>query len=483
MAKSTDIIIKLQDGESPQETTRLSLLDQIMPRVNTRLVCCIPLQSSNTEAQIAISTNLEKGLHETLKQIPFLGGIIGEDQDGSDKVHITPGPGVLFRTRDLTDDTSFNYQNLRDKHFPLSSFDGEVLIPVGMMPSGSMPPVMAAQASFVLGGLLLAVGIHHSIMDAAGLGTLLRTWAVNVRVSTLGGSSSITSISLPSTSTDRVLLQRFIKNADFDPIEKIKDHPQYKIENNPQPPVRSDDESPPPPPKLSLPPMTVAIFHFSATDLAQLKSSQTPSSAGSYISTNDALCALLWHSIVKARNLALPSYKGEETPQDGPCSMLGFAVDGRTRLSPSLPQTYLGNVNIYSSISLPISSLISSSTLPDTAAAIRSAVMQVDSPRIHDILALIAALPVPTALKPGFNSFLGLDLAITSWRNMGVLGLDWGIGKVERVRIPKAEFDGLCILMEAEGGGVEVVVGLEKVHMERLRSDKVFMRFSEFRGI
>lgn len=44
---------------------------------------------------------------------------------------------------------------------------------------------------------------------------------------------------------------------------------------------------------------------------------------------------------------------------------------------------------------------------------------------------------------------------------MGLIDLDWDarIGKIEAVRLPKAGFDGLCIMLpELEDGGLEVPV-------------------------
>ena len=48
-------------------------------------------------------------------------------------------------------------------------------------------------------------------------------------------------------------------------------------------------------------------------------------------------------------------------------------------------------------------------------------------------------------LVPGFNNFLGPDLAITSWAELELMDLDWGevFGrKAESLRLPKASFDG-----------------------------------------
>lgn len=69
---------------------------------------------------------------------------------------------------------------------------------------------------------------------------------------------------------------------------------------------------------------------------------------------------------------------------------------------------------------------------------------------------------------------------------MGVIGVDWGWGKVQRVRIPGISklVDGLCVVLPEEGemgggkGGLEVIVGLEDETMGRLMADERFMEFA-----
>lgn len=459
MAKTTDSIVHPHGDKPMEEIIALTPLDQIMPRVYTRLILCIPMLSTSSENQATALASLKKGLSETLTQIPFLSDVLGDEEDGSGRVHIAPGSGVLLRGKDLTEDSHLAYQKLKDAAFPLSSLDGDVLAPVGMMSSEPAPPIMAAQANFVVGGLLLTVCLHHSALDAAGVATVVRTWAGNTKLSGDSKSGSETLDPLPSEALNRTPLINNSSSSKVDPNEKIKDFPQYKL-TPPPPPPKADD----PPPTFTLPPMTAAIFHFSASALAALKSAATPAPpTESYISTNDALCALLWHSITKARQLPTPT-----------TSMLGFAIDGRKRLNPPLPPTYLGNVNIYASTQ-------TTTDLPPTATQIRTAITSITPTHIQNLTTLISALPLVTALQPAFNSFLGPDLAITSWRDMRLAGLEWGslIGKVESTRLPGAAFDGLCIVLpELEDGGLEVLIGLEDGAMGRLRGDEEFTKFA-----
>lgn len=481
MAKLMESFVKLSNHQATDDVVNLSPLDQIMPRLYTRLILFLPTQPSSMQDQTFIFSALEKGLQKTVAEIPFLGGVVGEDKHDSGKVHVAPGPGVPFCLKNLEDDSDMSYQKLKDSHFPLSSLGGDIKAPEDMISLGSNPPVMAAQVNIVEGGVLLAIGIHHSAMDGVGFATVVQTWARNTKLNLLLNGLSEDEVANPNSLTyrslDRNPLMKTSRTADVDPQVKIKDHPQYKLEPTPPPPQETED-APTAPPTFTLPPMTPTVFYFAASKLAALKSVTIPSS--SFISTNDALCALLWSSITRARTLPEDSTGGQEAPS----SLLGFAVNGRGRLSPPLTPSYLGNVNLYASARLPISTLSKNTELKNIASAVRTANYELSNDRIQDVIALITSLPNVTDLKPGFNSFLGPDLAITSWRDMGLIGLDWGagIGKVEAVRIPKVGFDGLCIVLPAlEDGGLEVLVGLEDGAMERLKGDESFLAVAEVR--
>lgn len=480
MAKLMDSFVKPSDDQATGDLVSLSPLDQIMPRVHVRLVLCIPTQGSSEQDHAIVFSALEKGLQQTLVEIPYLGGVVGEDKHTSGKVHIAPGPGVSLRLKNVKHDPKLSYQKLKESHFPLSSFGGDVKAPSDMISLGPNPPVMAAQVNIVQGGVLLAIGIHHSAMDAAGYSTVLQTWASHTRTYFLSNAASgdevAKSSSLSSDSLDRNPLMKASTKAAVDPRVKIKDHPQYKLELTP--PAKESEHPPAAPPEFKIPPMDPTVFYFAASKLAALKQSASP--IPSFISTNDALCALLWSSITRARTLPESSTEG----QGSPSSRLGFAVDGRRRLAPPLPPSYVGNVNIYASTRLPISTLSKKANLNSIASSIRTAVTEIDNDRIQDIISLITSLPNVTDLKQGFNSFLGPDLAISSWRDMGLIGLDWGtgIGKIEAVRIPKVGFDGLCVVLPAlTDGGLEVLVGLEDGAMERLKADETFMAVAEVR--
>lgn len=479
--KTIDILVKSNWNQPDGKMIKLSPLDQIMPRCYIRLVLCFPLRRTSEDNRSSVFASLETGLQRTLTQIPFLNGVLEEDQDGSSNLHIISGSGVLLRFKDLTEDSNWSFNDLRAVHFSPSRLNSDVLAPIDAMSSEAMPSVMAAQANFVKRGLLLVVMIHHSAVDAAGLGSVLRIWAKNAELSGTDAFDSAISTISTAEALDRSSLMGYPDAATSNPQDKIRKHPQYKLKDRSRlDSIKDSDETashPPAPPNMSS-----TVFYLSPENIAKLKTAASSSTgiADTGISTNDALCALMWHSITKARKLPLLEDCSSQS-----LSTLGFPIDGRRRLDPPLSSTYLGNVNIYGSVCFPIRYLIDHANLSNTASAIRSAVLKVDHAHIHDIISLISSLSVVTDLQPSFNNFLGPDLAISSWRHMGISDLNWGdsIGMIERVSFLKASFDGLGIIMPpSKDGGWEVLVELEAETMNRLRADEEFLRFAEVRA-
>ena len=117
--------------------------------------------------------------------------------------------------------------------------------------------------------------------------------------------------------------------------------------------------------------------------------------------------------------------------------------------------------------------------LAETAKEIRAAVNEVDDTYIRALVAKCGEVEdVGRCVKPSFSGLGGRDFAVTSWMGMGVYEYDWGkgLGMAEAVRLPKAAFDGLAIILpRRRDGGVEVFVGAKVEDMERLRADERWM--------
>lgn len=483
MTKTESCIIESLDPQPEGKTWTLSPLDHVITPLYIRFTLCIPAEAPALKDQEILFHSLKLGLQQTLTQIPVLGGVLQENKDGSGRLHVASGPGIEFRQVDLTENKSLSYRELKSAHFPSNTFVGDLLAPVGPVPERSGAPVMAAQANFVPNGLFLTVCLHHFVVDAAAVGSVLRTWAENTRLSHESGFDLKSIKPFSPELLDRTPL---FGSGGLDPKDNIKYFPQYKLLSAiipPSPEKSSEQVEPSPPP--TFPAIKSAILYSSASNLSALKALASPagSSDTSYISTNDAFSALLWRSITKARGLA----SHHETSSNSPQSRLLFSINCRKLFNPPVPSSYIGNVIIYGAADQAISILSNPSELSTTASAVRKAVTRVNQEHVQGLISLVNSLTTPADLQPNMNCFLGPDLAMTSWRDMGISGLDWGpgVGKVERLRVlSTASFDGIILVLPAlEDGGLEVFIGLEAEAMGRLVRDEDLLKFVEVRDV
>lgn len=308
----------------------LTPIDMNMPRLyGTHWILCFALDKATNNVEIFSRL---KGPAHTVSQVPWIARVI-EQQEGSlpndSRIRIgdpDQNCGVHFSHNDLSEPGRFpSFEQLRKTKFALSELSIALLSPVGVMPTESKSPAMAAQANFINGGLLLAVAAHHSACDAVGFNTIMTTWASATKSI---GTSSIT-YPLSITANDQTPLMADLAGASID------DLPEYILAPTPPTTITTSNDvkshqmatSPP-----QLPPMTSKIFHFAPSFLVALKS------AAAAYSTNDALNALIWRRVTLARlEHAAGTINGHNS------TALLYSVNVRPHTYPPLPQDYTGN--------------------------------------------------------------------------------------------------------------------------------------------
>ncbi|KAH8657125.1 transferase [Tricladium varicosporioides] len=456
--KSSKDLVSTEDYDilpKPSAIQKLSPLDMNMPKIyGSRWILCFPLPSSVDKA--IVYEQLREGLAYTIASIPWIAGDIGPEEGSgpeNNRIQVVEGPGgVEFRCTDLTN-TLPSFAKLKEDNFPFSKFTTSLISPLQVIQASQ--PVFAAQANFIQGGLLLTAGVHHSICDATGLDTIFEAWAFNTSVVATSKSFS----QHDPISNDRTpLFQGLPAN--------IADFPEYVL--HPTPPMVGSEMVPQ---TLEMPPMTAKIFYFSPEHLADLKT------AAKAYSTNDALSAFFWHHITAARN-------PNAAVGEGKTSNICFAVNIRSRTSPPLPPTYLGNASLAAITNrLSVSSLADpNSGLTTAAAAIRAAVNNTNKPnRVPLTIGLLSSRSDPQDFKFACHGFLGPDLTATSWADIGVRNREWGaLGKPDGFRVPFEEADGsIVVFPRCNGGGLEVMCALEEGAMRRMVGREGFRMFAQ----
>ena len=448
------------------------------PGLQTYTQICLCFSISDASSHSAIINTLTNGLERLSTSFPWVAGQVvneGASKGNTGVYKIKP----LDRTprlvvRDLRNDLSIpTMDDMRRANFPISMLDEAVIAPRNTYPgtSGEPPsdttPVFLIQANFITGGLLLTFVGEHQTMDMTGQAQVIRLLAKACR------NENFTSEELSWGNRSR----RDIIPLLDDSYELGSEIAHRNKKPTPSHPISgSTNGSPtlaPPPPKCIR-----ANFSFNPTSVVALKSLATETISSSYISTDDALSAFIWKSVIRARLPRLnPTSK----------STLARAVDLRRYLD--IPQTYTGIVADLIYNTHTIQKLIDE-PLGILASQFRLGVDPKTSNLGFSTRALATTLSRSTDKSANFVTATmdssSSDTILSSWARENFYEMDFnlGLGKPESVRRPQFSLvEGLmCILPRRLDGELTVVICLRDEDMERLRTDEEFAKYGKYIG-
>ncbi|KAJ0415835.1 transferase family-domain-containing protein [Aspergillus carlsbadensis] len=480
-------------------THRFSPLDDIIFPVYFAVICGFPCEAAQRPD---IHRALQAGYTLTLEQFPFLGADIdrvphgdpSQGRAGSLRLQM-PGstPDTSIDVRDLTVPGSgwtHTYAELREASMPPSWLDPELLAPCI---AGTKVPsrVFDVQINWIHGGCLLTMYGAHAAADAGGLATIVEFWAWQCRH--VQASSTHVDVDVdvdPSAifgfgSHVPALHDLPCSAAEFD---RLKSRPElWKLlglhwEMNlaaPAPGDENNDDAPILPTKIpsvvAVPGMRSCIFSITPEAAARLKQDATPPDGNGWVSTNDAIAALVWRSVMRARFPDPASWSRS--------SIATVTVDGRSLDDLHIPPNYTGNVVFCCMTETTLTDLVSS-TLAETASLIHRNVqtLKTNGSLQTDATRLAASIPDVRRLAIAFYDSFGDNLVTTSWAGLPFYGVDFGagLGKPEFVRPPRGQFGGVCTFLPRRAtGGVEVLLNLREGEMERVLGDAEFLRYAE----
>ena len=475
----------------------LSPLDNVMARYYAKFLLCLSLKPDQDPT--TVYTYLQEALTRTVAQLPFLNGRIvtraptsRDSQTGRLELRYAAQPSVGVTARLTSKDLSaIDYDDLMEAGLPEEALDGEMLLPAAFRPDlDKGADVFVTQANFVKGGCLLGVGIYHSVTDGSGLNTIMKLWAAHCESVTLGRSETI-SLDISPESLDREMLKKLwcTNNSESEPGKIDTSEELWRLLGlNPTSLTKAPATFAPEAPSSSMlqqsSKVVTSIFYVNSSSFSALKTLASQDAPGHGISANDALMALLWRAIMSAR---FPNAVTDKSTEE---AILDATIDGRAHFSPRLPSSYLGNVILINTTSLPLSTLIASSTkLSDVALAVRRSVDTITAPKLDSAFLIASSIQDYTTLTFPFATFEGFELCVTSLLNLPLFELNFGGafgngGKPEAVRPPRAEFDAVCrrcmVLPMREHGGFEILISLFEEEMERLMMDQEFVKYARF---
>ncbi|ORY60100.1 transferase family protein [Pseudomassariella vexata] len=198
-------------------------------------------------------------------------------------------------------------------------------------------------------------------------------------------------------------------------------------------------------------PVSFGLLHFTGQELDKLKKLARQESTET--SRLDALLSHLFQRITKARS-PTQSPEGETS--------LDVTMDVRRRVSPPLPETFLGSPILLTHIKSP-ASVIREASIGSLALRLRRTMQQFTPDKVAAHLHDAAFEVSPQRLWLGFQG--SLHVLVTSWQRLRLYEVDFeGTGVRPRFvhgAMPKS--DGLLVVLDpvVEDGGVDVALHLD----------------------
>jgi len=464
-----------------------SSLDEIMPHLTMSVVYGFTCDDSRREA---IRQNLTAGLQKTYEKLPFLAGdVLRQTRDveangwrpGGLRLHAANDlADIDMEVKDLTSGWEHTYSDLQAQGMPMSMLDPANFIPGGSYDATESTKFFRGRVTFIPGGCFVAASSNHAYVDAWGFSILMKMWADEARALQ---DPSFTPLEIPVFEPS-ALPAALAESRSFQDYQSLKHKPEsWKLLGLDWRKLTETRELAIP--YASIPQINTSIFVFSSESQERVHEDGTPDEDdfqdedAVWVSPNDALVALLWRCIMKAR---APSWMNKQHKRD---SMVSVAINGRRALYPPIPMDYIGNVVFCCLTELPIQQVIAPrTTLASLAVAVRRSVEKsLDTQILAQAVALSSCIPDVRALGNAFTGWFAEDLVTTSVVDLPSYRTSWGdlLGAPEFVRLPKGQFGGICMLQPRRlDGSVEVFISLEEDEMRRLRADGQFNKYAQF---
>ena len=431
----------------------------------TQICFCYPMIDHSISDSILKTLN--QGLERLSASFPWVAGeVVVENSDGSD----SPVFKIKRRdsipeicTKDLSHDPSMpTMDDLRRSNFPSKILHESLICPCKTFSAGSQESsVFIIQANIIRGGLLLTFNAQHNTMDMVGQGVIIRLFSKACRKE-------------PFTKED--LLSGNLPRRDL--ISYLDDsyRPGPELANQiKKPPPQDMSLAPPDPPPHS----SWAYFSFSPDSLAALKliASKTVSSLQGFVSTDDALTAYIWQSVLRAR-----------LPRLSPATQTTLARAVNVRSYLSIPAGYPGTVQNMTYNTYTIQELIDE-PLGNIASQLRTA-LDPDTSKMAYRTRALATMMHRSADKGSISITAtidsSVDIMLSSWVQVNCYDLDFdlGLGKPEAVRRPEFDqLEGLFYLMSRRlDGEIAALLSLRDDDMERLKADQEFAQYAVYIG-
>ncbi|KAF5667310.1 acyl transferase [Fusarium heterosporum] len=461
------------EKDPDEERFKLCAFDYLSTITYTSSVIFFRLRDEEKSKAVAA---LKEGLERTLSQVRHLVGTIEKDQDGYHSIVRRKASTFQFVVQylDGPEDVYPSLDEIADAHY-LSPILGDINVLSNLpMTCGSKPeahpdnsPIVAsAKASFINGGLILNISTHHWTNGLNGFASFLEQLSENCFAATNGTEFP----SFDPRCMDRTLFGPF----GFDSIsssESQVDAPPRRARN------------------LQHKHSQAILFHLPKSKTQALKKLASPTD-GTWITTFNAICALLWRVSSRLRE---PLYKpglDYKPLWAGGVSVTRFYTD------PPMPKRIQGNLqmDITSEMSevpqLTLAEIISDAPLSKLAMYTRQVTESVNLETITAVLKKVASVRNKQDLSINVDSFQPMSLLTSDWRKADVCALNFGFSKPTAHRhlfggVPLSQVVVFPPRVGPAGDdeGIEVQVSIETEIIPKMINDPEWSRYFEFRGV
>ena len=470
------------NGIPPQNAhvVHLSAIEHCMPRAYIRV--CLAYRLPHGADLDVIMKNLNGFARRLVDAKPYLAGFVvpapeSKSRIGLSEIRFTNEdflnfPNVEVRNLSL-DGVTTSYDELDKLGLPPSVIRPELVsaLPVGT--DDELAPAFRMQANIVEGGLIISVYLHHCTADGTGLGFLLSgaalydEFAFDRHLEANGVPTPSLDARLAAFANRKTIVRQKLSWSEPNQINDRVIHYRERAGASKKP--------------TPAPPGRGCLLAFSREKLEHLET-LLKTQTDNFMSSNDALQALLWHHMTKAR---MPSIEHAAITH----SKLLIPVNIRRKLTDPIPESYLGAAVDFAVAELPLHELSSSANYPAILASIaltvRRAIDNVDEAYIRQAIALSLVqnphIDVRDLMASNMNRAEGADMYITSWEKLGLYDatLDMGLGRPDWVRKPWSKDPGSCVIMPSDDRKpyIEVLVQMTEPDMDRLLADDLFMTY------
>ncbi|KAJ7158602.1 hypothetical protein C8R46DRAFT_1109656 [Mycena filopes] len=424
-----------------------------------RLIIFRCTSAAQRDAQLAA---VKIGIQALLARCPILAGVVVASSEKEGWRNIVPGPGLELVVRDLRGAIP-SLDELEAAHFPPRHFVWDLVMPIPRDLSHDRPHAACKlQFSAIEGGTILTFAISHAVADGFGMDALTR---ILIDATRLAQDSTATPPSGEILGIDRSVLSNMKSDVKFD----FEQHPAYRLKSAALPNIpganafgAGSSEIP-------------VLLRISPNGLALLKEDAT--TPGARISTHDALCALMWRTIIGIR------HRRSSTAQSVPLSTtsnLFMPTEARRHLN--LPPNYVGNV-VYQLITAPLDleTLFSPAGLPRAALEIRRAIADITPARVRSYMAHLTDDASSRAIDYQFMNGTAATTGFAMGTCMGstavLYGGDWGkaFGPVVAYRLVGDANN--VVLPKLPDGTVELLVSVLPEEEEAVRGVEGFGKY------